>query len=68
MSNVTKTIGLVSMALLIIGGINWGLVGLAGLDLVKMVFKSIPLLMKLVYVLVGAAGVWQAVLFFKKQG
>lgn len=50
--------------LLIVGGLNWGLVGLAGLlnlrnlNVVHMVLGSWPVLENLVYVLVGLAGLW----------
>jgi uncharacterized membrane protein YuzA (DUF378 family) len=43
--------------LLIIGGLNWGLVGLMNLDLVQSLFGSMPSLVRAVYLLVGAAGV-----------
>ncbi|NAZ37958.1 DUF378 domain-containing protein [Rubellimicrobium sp. CFH 75288] len=48
---------LVSVILLIVGGLNWGLVGLFGFNLVGTIFGAVPLLERLVYVLVGAAAV-----------
>ena len=39
-----------------IGALNWGLVTLFGLDLVKAVLGSVPAAAKAVYVLVGLAG------------
>lgn len=54
------TIYCVAMILLIIGGINWGLVGLLNLDLVALLLGSMPLVQKLVYILVGLAGVFVA--------
>lgn len=50
----------VSKWLVIVGAINWGLVGLLGVDLVQTVFGSVPMLVKLVYLVIGAAGVWGA--------
>lgn len=47
-----------SMILLVVGGLNWGLVGLFGFDLVDAIFGSWPGLVRLVYVLVGAAAVY----------
>lgn len=41
--------------LLIVGGLNWGLVGLGGWNVVNIVLGSVPLLERLVYVLVGVA-------------
>ena len=50
------TIGLVVGVLLVIGGLNWGLVGLFNLDLVATVFGGTAALgSKVVYVLVGIA-------------
>jgi uncharacterized protein len=43
------------MTLLIIGGLNWGLVGLFNFDLVATLFGQMTVLSRIVYVLVGAA-------------
>jgi len=59
-----SSINLVSLILLIIGGLNWGLVGLFGLDLVAAVFGPFSLLARIVYVLVGASALWQAFVGF----
>jgi len=48
----------IALVLVIIGGLNWGLVGLFELDLVQLIFGSIPILAKLIYVLVGLAGLY----------
>lgn len=47
----------IALVLLIIGGINWGLVGLAGVDLVATLFGPMSALSRIVYVLVGVAAV-----------
>lgn len=44
--------------LLIAGAINWGLVGLFDLNLVKLTFSFSPLLEKVVYCLVGLSGLY----------
>lgn len=44
--------------LVIIGGINWGLVGLLDLNLVNMIFSGVPGLENIIYVLVGASAVY----------
>ena len=60
-----------SRILLIIGGINWGLVGLSSLvnggnwNVVNMILGSIPVLEAIVYVLVGIAGVMALVDYLK---
>ena len=52
------TLGMVAKILVIIGAINWGLVGLFELDLVQLILGTIPILATVVYVLVGIAGLW----------
>ena len=50
----------ITLLLLIVGGLNWGLVGLFGFDLVAALFGTMSPLSRLVYVLVGTAAVYQA--------
>jgi uncharacterized membrane protein YuzA (DUF378 family) len=45
----------IALVLLIVGGINWGLVGLFGIDLVATLFGDMSGLSRVVYVLVGIA-------------
>lgn len=47
----------VALILTVIGGVNWGLVGLFNLDLVAQIFGAGSGLAKVVYVLVGASAV-----------
>lgn len=47
-----------AMVLLIIGGLNWGLVGLFGFDLVAAIFGEMSALSRIVYVLVGLSALW----------
>lgn len=55
-----KALDTLAAALLIVGGLNWGLVGLFGFDLVAAIFGgSTAFLARIVYVLVGAAAVYQ---------
>ena len=50
----------VAFVLLIIGGLNWGLVGLLNFDLVAAIFGSIPTLQRLIYILVGLSSIYIA--------
>jgi hypothetical protein len=50
---------IISLVLLIVGGINWGLVGLADLDLVAMLFGQGTTLSRFIYILVGASALVQ---------
>ena len=55
-----KTLNLVTLALLIVGGLNWGLVGAFQFDLVAALFGGQDaLLARLVYVVVGLSALWQ---------
>ena len=53
-----------SLVLVIVGALNWGLVGIGGFlganwNLVTMIFGSIPALESLVYLVVGLAGLYE---------
>ena len=48
----------IALVLMIIGAINWGLVGAFGFDLVAAIFGEMSALSRIVYVLVGLAGLW----------
>lgn len=54
----TTTLDLILMTLLIVGGINWGLVGLFDLDLVAALFGEGSVIARLVYILVGVSGLY----------
>lgn len=54
-------VNMVSRILVIIGAINWWLVGAFQYNLVEMVLGSVPALLMLVYILVGIAGVYELV-------
>ncbi len=45
--------------LLIVGALNWGLVGLANVNAVEKIFSFSDLVLKLVYALVGLAGLYK---------
>ena len=60
-----KTLHIVSYALLWIGGLNWGLIGLFNFDLVNTILGSMPVVEQLVYVLVGVATVYIVSTHFK---
>ncbi len=52
------TLNIIALVLTIIGGINWGLVGLADLDLVATLFGAGSTLSRIVYVLVGLSALY----------
>lgn len=48
----------VTMVLMIIGGLNWGLVGLFNVDLVATLFGQMSALSRIIYVLVGLSALY----------
>ncbi|HNQ22262.1 MAG TPA: DUF378 domain-containing protein [Phycisphaerae bacterium] len=55
-----KALDVVAAVLLVVGGLNWGLVGLANFDLVAGLFGAGSILARVVYTLVGLAAAYQA--------
>lgn len=51
----------IGMWLLVIGGLNWGIIGVADYNVLEVVLGSIPWLLQLVYILVGVSAVLLAV-------
>ena len=56
------TLKVIALVLLIIGGLNWGLVGLLDLDLVANIFGPGSTLARVVYGLVGVAALYSLTL------
>ena len=52
------------LVLVIIGGLNWGLIGLFNYDLVAMIFGNMSFLSKLVYDLVGLSAIYVLIPLF----
>lgn len=57
-----------ALVLVIVGGLNWGLVGLFQFDLVAKIFGAMSVLSRIVYGLVGLAAVYLAVICPKLGG
>lgn len=60
---MNKNVEMLGMVLVIVGALNWGLVGLGGFlggnwNVVNMLLGSWPTVEWLVYVLVGLSGLW----------
>jgi uncharacterized membrane protein YuzA (DUF378 family) len=60
-----RVLNTVTLVLLIVGGLNWGLVGLLDFDLVAALFGEMTPLSRIVYVLVGLSALWQLVPLFR---
>jgi len=58
-----KTIKIIAIILVVIGGLNWGLVGLFNFDLVAAIFGAMSVISRIVYILVGLSAVYLVVIF-----
>lgn len=57
----------ICLALVIVGALNWGLVGLFQFDLVAWIFgSSASLLSRIVYIVIALAGIWCITILFKR--
>ena len=56
-----KAVHIITFILLVVGGLNWGLVGLNDYNLVESLLGSWPGLLQVVYILVGLAAVVEIV-------
>jgi uncharacterized membrane protein YuzA (DUF378 family) len=57
-----------SLLLVIIGAVNWGLVGLFQFDLVAFLFGGqAALISRVLYTIIGAAGVWSISMLFTSR-
>ncbi len=62
-----KMVYTIAMVLLVVGGLNWGLVGLLDFDLVAMLFGDMSALSRIVYSLVGLSALYVAVVALMKS-
>jgi uncharacterized membrane protein YuzA (DUF378 family) len=63
-----KGLDIITLILVIIGAINWGLVGLFSWNLVEAIFGGAPVLVRIIYILVGLSGLWQLMPLFRSFG
>jgi uncharacterized membrane protein YuzA (DUF378 family) len=54
-----RAINLITLLLVVVGGVNWGLVGLFNFNLVAAIFGEMSALSRIIYVLVGLSALWQ---------
>ena len=62
-----NTIDIIAIVLVVIGGLNWGLVGLVNLDVIAAVLGTGSLLSIIVYVLVGLSAIYLAFVSVKLE-
>jgi uncharacterized membrane protein YuzA (DUF378 family) len=57
-SSAVSALGIIALVLLIVGGLNWALVGLFDFDLVATLFGDMSLITRIVYVVVGLCAIY----------
>lgn len=55
---MSRTLDYIALVVVFIGAVNWGLVGLFRLDLVRLIFGDMSWISRIVYVLVGICGIY----------
>ncbi len=60
-----KIIDKIALVLIIIGAINWGLIGFFKFDLVATIFGEMSTFSRIIYALVGVSGIWGIKLLFE---
>lgn len=53
-----KTLDVIVLILVVIGAVNWGLIGFFSFDLVAMLFGTMSSFTRIIYALVGIAGLY----------
>ena len=58
----------IALILVIVGALNWGSIGLFGLDLVGMLFGGQgALISRIIFAVLGLAGLWSITMLFKDK-
>jgi len=62
-----KVIDTIALILIIIGAINWGLIGIFNFNLVDTIFGTMSVVSRIIYTLVGISGLWGIKLIFDRD-
>ncbi len=62
-----KAIDIIALVLMIVGAIVWGLIGLFNFNLVDAIFGTMSWISRIIYTLVGIAGLWGIKLLFDRD-
>ena len=60
-----KVIDKIALVLVVIGAINWGLIGFFNFNLVSTIFGEMTVISRIIYALVGISGLWSIKLLFE---
>ena len=62
-----KVIDNIALVLIIIGALNWGLIGIFNFNLVDAIFGTMSAFSRIIYTLVGLSGLWGIKLLFSNN-
>ena len=58
-----------ALILVIIGALNWGIVGLFSFDVIAAIFgSSTAVVSRIIYTIIGLAGLWGITMLFRRDG
>lgn len=66
-SFVMAVIDKIALALVIIGALNWGLIGVFSFDLVAWLFGAMSVVTRVIYTFVALGGIWSISLLFRNE-
>ena len=55
------------LTLVIIGAINWGLIGFFRFDLVNVIFGNMSIVSRIIYALIGVSGLYSISFYLRNQ-
>lgn len=61
-----STLDWITLILVLIGGLNYGLIGIGGWDVIGMIFGSISWLARIIYILIGISALYMLYTHVKK--
>ena len=62
---MSKTLDYIALIVVFIGAVNWGLIGFFRFDLIASLFGQLSAISRIIYAIVGIAGIYSLILFWK---
>ncbi len=59
------TLDIIALILIIIGGLDWLLIGVFDIDLIGTIFEAVPVIAQIIYIVIGLAALYLAFMFQK---
>lgn len=61
-----KFLKLITVILLIIGALNWGIIGISNFNVIEHLFGHLVLVTRIIYILIGLAGLFKIFLLVRR--